>query len=129
MQMEESFELCTRLKNREGVQFFHPMINIQGTIPDLPPEEWFVVVHLANGEPRTLLNTEDYDDLIHYLEMPPLDWEEVNRIVEEIKDDPIAEKIIVQSDPFFGWEIAVQTQTGGGVKVRSLDGWERWKNR
>ena len=129
MQMEESFEICKQLKEREGVVFFHPMHNLQGTIPDLPEEEWFVVAHLANGEPRTLTNQRDYDELVRYLEMPPLDWEEVSRIVEAIQNDPVVGKVIVQSDPFFGWEIAVQTQTGGGVKVRSLEGWERWKDR
>jgi hypothetical protein len=129
MQMEESFEICKQLKEREGILFFHPMINIQQTLPELPNEEWFVVAHLANGEPRTLVTQDDFNDLIRYLEMPKLEWEDVNRIVEAIRDDSIVEKVIVQSDSFFGWEIAVQTQTGGGVKVRSVEGWERWKNR
>jgi hypothetical protein len=129
MQMEESFEICKDLKEREGVVLYQPMHNLQQTVADLPPEEWFVVTHLANGEPRTLTNRQDYDELISYLEMPPLEWDDVERIVTAIQDDPIVGKIIIQSDTFFGWEIAVQTQTGGGVKVRSLDGWERWKNR
>lgn len=129
MQMEESFEICKELKGREGVQFFHPMINIQQTVPELPQEDWFVVAHLANGEPRTLASREDFDDLIRYLEMPRLEWPDVDEIVRGIKDDPIVGKIIITSDAFFGWEVAVQTQTGGGVKVRSLAGWEKWKNR
>ena len=129
MQMEESFEVCRQLKEREGVVFFQPMHNFQQTIEDLPPEEWFVVAHLANGEPRTITTRQDYDDLIKYLEMPRLTWDEVSRIVEAIENDPVVGKIIIQSDEFFGWEIAVQTRTGGGVKVRSLEGWERWKSR
>lgn len=129
MQMEESFEICKQLKEREGVVFFHPMHNLQETLPDLPAEEWFVVAHLSNGEPRTISTQQDFEELIRYLEMPRLEWDEVSRIVEAIEKDPVVGKIIIQSDPFFGWEIAVQTQTGGGVKVRSLDGWERWKSR
>jgi hypothetical protein len=129
MEMEESFEICKRLKTQEGVLLFHPMINMQNTIEELPPEEWFVIVHLANGEPRTLTNQKDYDDLVRYLEMPRLEWDDVDRIVRAIQEDPIAEKFVIQNDAFFGWEIAVQTQTGGGVKVRSVEGWERWKNR
>ena len=127
--MEESFEICKRLKGREGVVLFHPMINIQKAIPELPPEEWFVVVQLANGEPRMVTTQQDYDDLVRYLEMPALDWDDVDGIVRALKDDPVVEKVIVQSDSFFGWEIAVQTKTGGGVKVRSVEGWDRWKNR
>jgi hypothetical protein len=129
MEMEASFDICTRLKGREGILLFHPMVNVQNTLEDLPADEWFVVVHLANGEPRTLVNEKDYDDLIRYLDMPRLEWEDVDRILSVIQSDPIVEKVIIQSDAFFGWEIAVQTQTGGGVKVRSLEGWERWKNR
>ncbi len=129
MDMEQSFETCKALKGREGILFFHPMVNIQNTIPDLPENEWFVVAQLANGEPRTLTSTEDYDELIRYLEMPKLEWDDVERIVRAVQADPIVGKMVIQSDEFFGWEIAIQTQTGGGVKVRSLEGWERWKNR
>ena len=129
MEMEASFEVCKQLKGREGVVFFHPMHNLQEAVPDLPADDWFVVAHLANGEPRTISTQQDFEDLIRYLEMPKLGWEDVNRIVEAIENDPIVGKMVIQSDPFFGWEIAVQTQTGGGVKVRSLEGWERWKSR